>query len=374
MKSTNQLALELLRRLDGGANVVISPYSIQAALAMVDQGAAGATAQQIDRVLDTPDAAGLAAANGTLRSRLVAAASRGGPRLRIANGLWLQSGLSLEPGFSGSLRANFGFGAAPAAVDFEHQPSAAAQTINRGVSSRTAGVIRDLMPPGAITRSTSLVLANAIYLKARWQSPFDRSMTRPLPFIVPSGHNIQAQFMTETPIALRYGSGSGYRAVELPYRASTLSMLVVIPDAGTLEQFERELTPARLSLIAKTLKPQLLALAMPRFHLSAHTELNGVLSALGMPIAFTPQADFSGITGSSGPGLEIQAVEHGADLNVDEAGTVAAAATGISVVPTLAPAGHVTRLVLDHPFLALVRDDQTGAILFAARVMNPTRS
>ena len=143
-------------------------------------------------------------------------------------------------------------------------------------------------------------------------------------------------------------------------------------DIRELKTMAKSKTPA--PKIAKTLKPQLMALAMPRFHLSAHAELSGVLSAMGMPIAFTPQADFSGITGSSGPGLEIQAVEHGADLNVDVAGTVAAAATGISVVPTLAPAGHVTRLVLDHPFLALVRDDQTGAILVAARVMNPTRS
>jgi serpin B len=108
---------------------------------------------------------------------------------------------------------------------------------------------------------------------------------------------------------------------------------------------------------------------MPRFHLTTHVELNGTLSALGMPIAFTDQADFSGIT--SAAKLTIQAVEHGADLKVDEAGTVAAAATGISLEPTAAV--PTTRLVLDHPFLALIRDRHTGTILFAARVTDPTR-
>jgi len=171
--------------------------------------------------------------------------------------------------------------------------------------------------------------------------------------------------MSRKPVVLPYAADPSYRAVELPYRDSSLSML---PTPGTLTRFERRLG---LDAIEAALRSQLLALSVPRFHLSTHAELNGVLAALGMPLAFSQRADFSGIT--KRVSLQIQAVEHAADLKVDEAGTVAAAATGISFKPTaVLPTG--TPFVLDHPFLAFIRDRHTGAILFAARVTDPTRT
>jgi serpin B len=111
---------------------------------------------------------------------------------------------------------------------------------------------------------------------------------------------------------------------------------------------------------------------MPRFHLAGHSELNQPLAALGMPLAFSDQADFSGITGQLP--LTISHVQHGADLAVDEHGTVAAAATGISFMPTSAFGGHPTRVMLDHPFLLFLRDAASGAILFAAQVVDPAKS
>jgi serpin B len=177
--------------------------------------------------------------------------------------------------------------------------------------------------------------------------------------------------MTEPTFEAPYGQSASWKAIELPYADSSLSMLVVMPSAGTLTSFERHLNPAALGRIAGTLRQSGVELRMPRLTLRLHTSLNSALEALGMPDAFGASADFSGITHATS--LQIQDVEHAAYMRVDEAGTVAAAATGISVLPTaiLAP---TVRLTVNRPFLLFLRDDTTGAILFAGRVMNPAGS
>jgi serpin B len=377
VRSTNQLAIDLLKRLDRpDANAVFSPYSIQAALAMVDTGAAGDTATQIGSVLDSHSATALARANAALSRRLAVATARPQnavsgdlAQLNIANGLWLQSGLPLKQQFTTTLAV--GFGATPQTVDFRRRPESARRSINAWVASRTAKLINDLMAPGSITVQTALVLANAIYLKARWSSPFVSSSTAPGTFVTASGAKVRAPFMTRPSTPLSYVSTRGYRAVDLPYRYSTLSMLLVLPSPGTLGRFERSLTVGSLAAVTGALKPTLVDLRMPRFHLIADTELSRTLAALGMPVAFSDRADFSGITAQTP--LAISAVEHGADLKVDEAGTVAAAATGIALAPTAVAPGQITQLSLDHPFLLFLRDDQSGAILFAGRVSDPTQ-
>jgi serpin B len=175
--------------------------------------------------------------------------------------------------------------------------------------------------------------------------------------------------MTQTPVAVRYAKRAGYQAVDLPYLHSTLSMLLVMPTPGTLARFEQDLSSDSLAQLERALSSKRVDLHVPRFHLTSDTGLGPVLSALGMPIAFTDAADFSGITALSR--LKISAVEHAADLRVDEEGTVAAAATGIAIQPTAIAPEPATRLTLDHPFLAFLRDDATGAILFVAQVTDP---
>lgn len=288
-------------------------------------------------------------------------------QLHVANGLWVQSGLALEPAFAGSLASDFG--AAPQAVDFKTAADAARKGINGWVADRTAQRIRDLMPTGSITGQTRLVLANALFLKAHWASPFLKSMTARRPFFRAAGGSVRVPFMSQQTSQFAFIRRADYQAVELPYLSSRLSMLIVVPS-GPLRPFEQRLSAGRVAAIDSSLHSGPLQLSMPRFHLSVHTELNRALARLGMPTAFTDAADFSQI--SKQISLKIQTVEHGADLKVDEAGTVAAAATGISFMPTSAPAGPVTRLVLDHPFLALIRDQATGAILFMARVADPS--
>ena len=342
--ATNRLAVTLLPRLGGGGDTVFSPYSIATALAMIDQGAAATTATQIGSVLGGGNATALAASERRLSSALAAAVRDGSPgtsagdlaRLQIANGLWVGPQLSVEQPFGAALGQDFG--ATRQTLDFAGAPDAARQAINAWVAQHTAQRIKGLMPPGTITAQTRLVLANAIYLKAHWSNPFVKASTAPGPFEVARGTTVTVPFMTEPVTQFAYGRGAGYRAIDLPYLDSTLSMLVVMPATGTLTGFERGLNLGVLSRISRGLATARVALRMPRFKLSLHAELNDVLSALGMPLAFSDAADFSRITHSVA--LKIQAVEHGATLTADEQGTVAAAATGISTEPTALPAAR----------------------------------
>ncbi|HWF23840.1 MAG TPA: serpin family protein [Solirubrobacteraceae bacterium] len=377
VRASESLGLALLNRLGHGAgNVVFSPYSIETALSMVGEGARGSTARQIDHVLLTRSPAAVAAGLAALNRRLTAASTApNAPRVDVANGLWVQSGLVLRQPFTEALATLFR--APPQLTDFAGAPETARQAINAWVAARTENRIGNLFPPGTITHQTAAVLANAIYLAAHWAHPFTPSRTAPGPFYpgagapvhVPfmtdgAGAPVHVPFMTEAPTEFAYARRAGYRAIDLPYLSSTLSMLLVMPAPGTLASFERALTGRGLARVERSLSPRRVDLRVPRFELKFDTALNAVLSHLGMPIAFTNGANFSGITAPTQ--LKIAAVEHAADLKVDEQGTVAAAATGIGLVPTSIMVGPTTRLTLDHPFLAFLRDDATGAILFVA--------
>jgi serine protease inhibitor len=176
-------------------------------------------------------------------------------------------------------------------------------------------------------------------------------------------------FMHET-VELPYARGRGYAAVELPYSASTLSLLVVLPSGQRLSDLQRRLKPSLLGRIVHGLSPTSVVFALPRFHLSLQAELKGPLQTLGMTDAFSEAADFSGI--APGRGLHIGLVEHAADFTVDEHGTVAAAATIVTVEPGAAPLPvHPVRFTANRPFLFFLRDDRTGAVLFAGRLVDP---
>jgi serpin B len=369
VRAGDSLGLALLKRLGHGAgNVVFSPYSIQTALSMVGEGARGSTAREIDRVLQTKSPAVVAAGLAAIGRRLTAPSTApNAPRVDVANGLWVQSGLMLKQPFTQALATLFG--APPQLTDFLGAPEPARQAINAWVAARTENLIGNLFPPGTITRQTAAVLANAVYLAAHWAHPFTPSRTAPGPFYPGAGAPVQVPLMTEAPTEFAYARRAGYRAIDLPYLSSTLSMLLVMPAPGTLTSFERALTGRELARVERSLSPRRVDLHLPRFELKFDTALNPVLSHLGMPIAFTDAANFSGITAPTQ--LKISAVEHAADLKVDEQGTVAAAATGIALVPTSIMVGPTTRLTLDHPFLAFLRDDATGAILFVAQITNP---
>jgi serpin B len=365
--ATEAFGLDLLAAQRPG-NVVLSPDSVATALAMTGTGASGRTAAQIAETLHLRGPAAFKAIGNLQRTIAAeqAAAAEGDPKaptLEMANGLFLQQGFPLGPAFLSGLQRHFG--AAPETVDFAGNLSGSREAINSWVSDRTKGIIPELF--GSLPAETRLVLANAIYLKAAWRYPFERRDTRPAPFYSPAG-STQAEFMHQLE-RLRYGSGRGYKAVELPYRASTLSLLVVLPRKGSLVALQRRLGGGGLARVARNLSPEMVDLSLPRFHLTTKVSLGATLKSLGMPLAFSDDADFSRMT--TAERLKIGLVEHAADLAIDEEGTVAAAATGVGVVAVSGPPPATATFNANRPFLFFVRDSSTGAVLFAGRLTSP---
>jgi serpin B len=364
--ATGAFGLDLLRA-QGSGNVVLSPDSVAAALAMTGTGGVGRTAEEIAGAHQLKGPASLAAVGDLQRAIAAgqAAAAVGDPKpptLEIASGLFLQQGLPFNPAFLAGAQERFA--AAPQTVDFQGDPSGALATINGWVSERTRGKIPQILD--SLPDGMALALANAIYLDADWKHPFEVDDTRPGTFHGTAGKR-STPLMHQT-TRLRYGTGPGYQAVSLPYRSSTLSMMVVLPEGQRLGALQRHLRGKDLNRVARRLKKREVALTLPRFHLNTEAELDGVLKKLGMRTAFGDGADFSQIT-TAAP-LQIAFVKHAADIVVDESGTVAAAATVVGVKIKKRP--DPVAFKANRPFLFFVRDDRTGTVLFAGRLTQPS--
>jgi len=354
----------------GPGNLVLSPDSVAAALAMTGTGGVGPTAKEIARALHLKGPDALAAVGDLQRAILArqAASAVGWPEpltLEIANGLFLQQGLPFETAFLSGAQQRFG--AAPETVDFVGNPTGALDAINGWVRESTKGLVPRILD--SLPEEMALALANAVYLDADWVHPFKKSKTRPGAFHKAAGKaTVDFMHQTET---LRYGAGPGYKAVSLPYRSSTLSLLVVLPVRQRLGALQHRLDGGSLARIARGLSRRPVILSLPRFHLNTNVELTGALKNLGMRTAFSDAADFSRIT--TAVPLMVSFVKHAADFAVDEKGTTAAAATVVGITAVSAPAIQPDPVVFNanRPFLFFLRDDRSGAVLFAGRLADP---
>jgi serpin B len=354
-------------------NIFYSPFSISVALAMTWAGARGATEQEIaDTLRFTLPQERLHPAFNALdlelarRGQVAQGRDEKGFRLRIVNALWGQQGFRFLPAFLDTLAQNYGAGLR--LLDFAGDPEAARGIINDWVSDQTEGRIQDLIPPGVIDALTRLVLTNAIYFNAAWAEPFEKSQTTDLPFHLLNGGQVKVPMMRQT-TEYGYAEGEGFQAVELPYDGRELAMVILLPEEGRFEEFENSLDAGQVEVILGGLAYRQVALTMPRFRVESAFALADTLSAMGMPSAFKPdQADFSGMDGARD--LYIGDVLHKAFVSVDEAGTEAAAATAVIMKLTALPASPV-QVVVDRPFIFLIRDLQTGTILFVGRLVNP---
>jgi serpin B len=218
-----------------------------------------------------------------------------------------------------------------------------------------------------ITSLTRLVLTNAIYFNAAWEYPFDEDLTADGVFYLLDGGQVSVPMMKQTE-SFGYTDGEGYQGVELRYDGGELSMVILLPEAGNFQAFEEGLQADQVSDIISGLQPAAVALTMPKFEFDSEFSLTDTLAGMGMPIAFSGAADFSGMTGS--PDLFISEVIHKAFVSLDEAGTEAAAATAVIMDESATP-GEPTEVTIDRPFIFLIRDIETGAILFVGRVLNP---
>jgi serpin B len=366
---TDALAVALYRRLaTGDGNLVFSPFSIELALAMTRNGARGETRIQMDDVLGAPAGSALDDSMNALEQAL---ASRSGdfPRLdgtdhvylSTADRMWTQTGLPFEQPFLDVLARDYGAGVNP--VDFSANPETARRAIDSWVSAQTHDKINDLIPEGGVDTFTRIALVNAIYFKAPWAVRFDLPTDEP--FTPRSGARHDVPTITGGEHG-SYGSGPGWKAAEIPYIGQHLSMVVIEPD--DLHSFEATLTGPKLAAITGGLRQNLTSIRLPTFKFDQKFDLAGQLDALGMPDAFDPnRADFSGMT--THDQLLLSHVFHQAYIAVDQHGTEAAAATAvIGETMSLMPG---STLVVDHPFLFAIRDDQTGAILFLGRVTQP---
>jgi serpin B len=354
-------------------NLVCSPYSVAVALGMTVQGARGDTAREMLRVLHSPDpqalAAGLNGVEAALAARSGEWAPPGGERQRLdlaaANSLWGQQGTTWHQEFLDVLAREFGTGMR--LVDYKRATEAARLAINAWVSDRTRTRIPELIPQGILKDITRLTLVNAIWFKAPWQTPFTPAVTRRGPFHRLDGSSVAADLMRGKVRGAGYARGDGWQAVDLPYGAGELAMAVVVPDTGRFDGVEAA-PGGWLPQVLGRLAAETVRVTLPRWRSRTQVELSEVLAHLGMPLAFTKSADFTGMTADEP--LRIAAVVHEGFIAVDEAGTEAAAATAVVVERTSLE--RARDLVVDRPFLYVIHDRPTRTPLFIGRVLDPT--
>jgi serpin B len=352
-----------------GENIFFSPHSISIALGMTYAGARGNTeAQMADALHFTLEQEKLHPAFNQLDLALRSRAEPSGEdangfRLSVVNSIWPQKDYPFLPDFLDVLGVHYG--ASLYLLDFISDPEGSRLVINDWVAGQTENRIQDLIPEGVISALTRLVLTNAVYFNAAWQTPFDEADTTEGAFTRLDGTEVTVPMMRQT-ADMDWASGSGWQAVALPYEREELGMALILPD--DFEAFESSLDLAALDAILDALSLHSVDITLPKFSFDSSFSLKDALISLGMTDAFDDRSDFSGMDGSLD--LYIEAVLHKAFVDVNEAGTEAAAATAVVVNWRGLP--EPTAIVLDRPFLFLIWDGPTGAILFLGRVVDPS--
>ena len=371
---------------EGEGNLFYSPYSLYTAMGVVYAGAAGNTATEFQEVMGIGAPADQFHRNlNTLDLTLLNDSVRPGaenseeegfrPTLSVANGLWIQDGLEVRPGFLNTVTANYGIGLAQ--LDFRKSPDGAVAAINQWVDEATQGKIMQVVSRDAITDGTSLVVTNAVYFKGDWEDQFEEEETTDQPFYLLDGQEIQVPMMFQVN---NYGwqVDDGYQAVELPYKGNRFTLLVLMPDEGTFEAFEESLTGERLQAITNNLGWGEVILQMPRFKLEHSFSAKEGLQALGITDAFEKgSADFRPIAERLN-GVPIEAIwiedaVQKAFVEVNEKGSEAAAATAFSAGLEDSEPPPPVEITIDRPFIFLLRHSDTGAVLFMGRVLDPAR-
>lgn len=371
----NEFGWDLYRELgSGNENLILSPFSVGVALTMTRTGASADTAAAMTDVLrlESVDDANLSL---NALDRAFEASSRTTERpdgseaevvVESFNALWAQEGFGFEEPFLVSLAENYGAGVR--LVDYRGDAEGARQSINSWVANETRDRIEDLIPAGVLSELTRLVLTNAVYLKAPWENPFDEQLTSEGVFELLDGSEKAVDLMA-TSGSFRFARDGPLQALELPYAGGDLALLVLIPDSGTFPDVVTTIDSRTVDSIVDQLDPVQIDLRFPRFEFTTEAALVPALSALGMEVAFDPdRADFSDMTTEDR--LFISAVMHEAFISVDESGTEAAAATAVVMDLTVA-AEEPLSVVVDRPFIVVVRHLETSGNLFIGHVVNP---
>lgn len=366
--ANNQLGLDLyseLRKSEEG-NLFFSPYSLSAALAMIYEGARGKTEEEMQAVLHVP-------ADPEVRRPAFLAVSDqiNQPdtryQLHTANALWAQAGYSFLEEYLLTLGQYYGGHAVN--LDFRKAAGEASFQINQWVEEKTHHKIKNFISADSLSGDTRLVLTNAVYFKGNWVNRFDPEKTQEEDFRVHAAETAKVPMMRQKEnMEFRYGEFENLQILEMMYEGERLSMLVLLPKDEDLDALESSLSLENLAQWRDYLWNRAVEVYLPKFTFTAKYTMTETLKNMGMPGAFTPEADLSGMDGTKN--LFIDAVIHQAFVDVNEEGTEAAAVTGgflaLESLPSPPPVFRA-----DHPFLFIIQDRQNGNILFLGRVKNP---
>jgi serine protease inhibitor len=353
---------------DPRANLVLSPSSLASGLGMAYLGARGGTAQAMARVLNLPATGGQALEAGLqARSTALRGLDGSGVALAASDQVWADPTLKTQRSYLNAVATGYDAGVAQAPL--LSNPDRAAQQINQAIAAATRGQIPQLLSPGSLN-GIGWVLTDALYMKAAWATPFQASQTEPGPFTTAAGQQATVSYMNGG--QYRAVSAAGWTAVQLPYRGGKLAMVALLPPSGAAGCA----TPAASALGAMTARltagstmgpVQTRMVSLPRVNLGVQVSMMGLLSKLGMGVAFTTSANFTGLSPQA---CCIGLVKQAATLQVGEQGTVASAATAVGMQPTAARVPD-PEVVFDRPYLMMVTATATGEPLFIARVANP---
>lgn len=346
-------------------NLFVSGTSLRSALGITYLGARGQTAREMATALALPRDASAAAAHAKEENAAWQAA-RGKAELVVANRVWIDKTVSLDARYAAM--ADDAYGAAPAPLDFKTKPEEGRRAINAWVAEKTKDKIVDLIPNGAIEKSSRVIVTNAIYFKDRWALPFSKSETKNEPFEIAPSKSKTVPMMHALD-SYAYGETADAKVLEIHYEGSSIAMMIVLPnDRAGLSKIEEKLDAATYDSWTKALKHRRVQLSLPKWTFTSGGPMTAPLRELGMVAAFTTRADFAGIAPEK---IQIDQVVQKTYVAVDENGTEAAAASGVLMRTTSLPLGGPAEFKADHPFLFFLHDGKKGTILFAGRVSDP---
>jgi serpin B len=376
--ANNQFAFDLYAHIrqvpeNKESNIFFSPFSMSSALAMTYEGARGKTADEIASVFHVPT-------DTKIRRQLYYDINTGinqddpSYRLSTANAVWAEKTYHFLPEYLQTVQHYYNANATN--LDFKNTPEDSRVTINKWVEGKTEGKITDLLPNGSLDPLTRLIITNALYFNGSWIIPFDPDETYEKDFTIAPGEKVRVKMMAEqnSHLYFNYYENDLLQIVEMPYlydNGKALSMLVILPKGNNMAVLENYLDAKNLSGLRDSLTREHVFIFLPKYRIETQYDMNPVLEEMGMPTAFSPYANFSGMDGTQH--LFISKIVHKAYIDVNEKGTEAAAATADVVELQSAPMTppKIYSFVADHPFLFIIQERENGTILFIGRVMNP---
>lgn len=367
VKANTDFAFSLQKNLEEDkGNQFFSPYSISAAFAMVYAGANGQTAKQMEQALNFPsDPHLLARALSDLNEQLTAHLTPPSNKFTLANGIWVEQSFAFSPRFLNILSNDYH--AKIAEADFVDNAVGAQQQINHWVKQKTNNKIQSIIADNMLDAQTKMVLVNAIYFNSDWLKPFKKQYTQQKNFYIDGQQTVKVAMMQQRG-RFSIAQNNEAKLISLPYKGGRFSMLVLLPnDSNKINELQQQLTITKLNELRSTMVSTDVELSLPKFNLETNYNLVPYMQDLGMKDAFTMRADFSKMTDSKG--LYISSVIHKAFIEVDEAGTEAAAVTAILVGKTSIPQYMIFNA--NRPFLFFIQDNRSQSILFMGRLNLP---